>query len=471
MKLLLVKPPHPRGGAVFLMPPIGLLFVAAEVLRGGAAEVEICDLTLAARPADELAGRLRRFAPDVVGFGAFSRDLETVCRYCDLVGRTLPDARTVVGGPIAETAAPALLEHADFVIRGEGERSCLALLRALAAGSIEGARVPGLITRRGGTLTESPVAPVEDPDELPQPAWHLVDLAVYDRHHSLVRYRKKDRVAPLFTSRGCPFRCAYCHGIFGKRFRPHSAERVLRDLRQLYALGVREFQIVDDSFNFDRQRALDIFAAVEASEMRGIAFAFPNGLEPSRLDAELVAAMKRCGTYYVSLAFEAASDRIRRMIRKTQRLGDVIEAARLLDAARIFCNGFFMVGFPSETRAEIEQTLSLVLDPHLHTADVFSLVVYPGTELAGMTRELPTRGPELDYFSTTTSHSEHVPARDLQRMKARTLRRFYGDPRRVYRILRDLPPDKGRPRVLADLALLFLWRMATGRHVGISGHV
>ena len=126
---------------------------------------------------------------------------------------------------------------------------------------------------------------IENLDAMPYPAWDLIDIP---------RYRKFMRMsgcginnyAVLFTSRACPYRCSYCHKIFGKGFRAHSPERVLTEIQMLHdTYGVREFEIVDDIFNCDLPRAKRIFDLIAESGMK-IRFTFPNGIRGDHADEE-----------------------------------------------------------------------------------------------------------------------------------------------------------------------------------------
>ncbi len=143
--------------------------------------------------------------------------------------------------------------------------------------------------------------------------------------------------------------------MFGNRYRCHSAERVLDEMEFLVRKhGIREFQILDDLFNLDRERTLAICDGLPSRGLK-VHFGFPNGLRCDRLTAEEIEALRRAGCWRINVAVETASLRIQRMIKKFNDLDRIAEAIRLAVGQGILTHGFFMLGFPTETRAELEK--------------------------------------------------------------------------------------------------------------------
>ena len=100
---------------------------------------------------------------------------------------------------------------------------------------------------------------------------------------------KGKRYAPIFTSRGCPYLCNYCHDLFGKRFIHRSSEHVLEEIELLYEnYGVDEFEIVDDIFNLHKPRLKKIMGEVKRRWPGKIHFCFPNGVRADIMDEEVI---------------------------------------------------------------------------------------------------------------------------------------------------------------------------------------
>jgi radical SAM superfamily enzyme YgiQ (UPF0313 family) len=248
------------------------------------------------------------------------------------------------------------------------------------------------------------------------------------------------RYASVITSRGCPYRCTYCHNIFTKRYRFMDARRVVDELEHVSrTYDVKEFEIYDDIFNFDYERTEAILDEIIAREL-DLKLCFPNGLRGDRLDENLIVKLKRAGTHYLTLAVESGSPRIQKQIRKHMKLDRLFEAIRISARERILTGGFFMLGFPGETREELEMTVDFAVRSDLHLAFFFMVIPYEGTEL-GDSVATPVSYETLmngDYHRSSNSLAE-VSAAALTRIQAGAYLRFYGSPRRLYRITRDFP--------------------------------
>ncbi|HSA33701.1 MAG TPA: radical SAM protein, partial [bacterium] len=244
----------------------------------------------------------------------------------------------------------------------------------------------------------------------------------------------------VVTTRGCPYRCAFCHDIMGKGFRPHSAERVLADLRRLYErFGIREFHIVDDVFNLDRERMRLILRGVKGIGA-DIRIAFPNGIRGDLLNEEDIDLMRSAGVYNLTFSFETATPRLQEMIEKRLDIDWTMRMARYAHRRGIITKAYFMLGFPGETRDEMAATFALSRDPALDMVSYFKVAPFPHTRLARTCRELwgaeKGDGP-IDYF-TGRSRYEQETGIPLSGMIFRAYLRFYL-PWRIVRLLFRLP--------------------------------
>ena len=158
----------------------------------------------------------------------------------------------------------------------------------------------------GFFLRTAPRPPIEDVDSIPLPAYELLDLDRYAVAESARHTPKYKRAIQIFTSRGCPWRCTYCHDLFGKKFHPRSPGNVFREIELLYHdFAIREFMIEDDIFNFDMDRAKKICDLIIESDME-IALQFGNGVRLERLDEELIQKLAAAGTHHMCIAIESA---------------------------------------------------------------------------------------------------------------------------------------------------------------------
>ena len=296
----------------------------------------------------------------------------------------------------------------------------------------------------------------EDLDSIPMPAWDLINIPQYSKGLNINGFLAKLPYATLFTSRACPYKCIYCHAVFGKQFRAQSPERVLEEVELLYRrFGVREIHVFDDVFNFDRNRVMSI------SEMvlkRGIKmkFAFPNGVRGDIMTRDVIQALIRAGTYCITYAIETASPRLQRLIKKNLNIDRANEAIKwTFEEGAIPC-GFFMFGFPTETREEMEQTIQFARNSKLLKALFFSVVPFPRTDLFKLVEKTYPElklgynfSPAMYYWSQRPYYND-VSGIDVWSIQARAWRVFYMTPWRVPHFFRRLPKNTSFFRVIYE---------------------
>lgn len=201
--------------------------------------------------------------------------------------------------------------------------------------------------------------------------------------------------------------------------------------------GVREFHILDDSFNIDMPRAKRIFDMIVERGM-DIKISFPNGVRADFFDDEMVEKMSAAGVYRLALGIESGSLRIQKMISKSLDIGILKGVVSKLAKARISVNGFFMLGFPGETLDEMKQTIQFACDLDLSTA-LFSLVIpNPGTELRDMVLEEAeaTNKNFSDYsINAVNSNTSGLEPADLVKLQKLAYRKFYFNPKRAWHII------------------------------------
>ena len=274
-------------------------------------------------------------------------------------------------------------------------------------------------------------------------------------------FRNK-RFIPLVTSRGCPFKCTYCHDIFDKSIQYRSPEAVVNEIEYLIKVyGIREFHIVDDVFNVNMKRAKIVLDAIIERNLN-IHISFPNGLRADFFDDELIDKMQRAGVYRMALGIESGSQRIQDMIKKDLDINIIYDVVEKLTSARMSVHGFFMLGFPSETREEMKETIHFACNLGLTTAN-FSLVIpNPGTDLRQTFIE--SRESNFEDFSEYTfdaasSNASEVEGDDLIKLKREANRRFYLSAQRLRHVLRAVEP-KWIMRSMINTPLALLWRNA-----------
>jgi len=433
------------GGPV---PPLGLLYLASSVREAFGEDVVpvLLDLGLHEEPMDALEEALRRVNPCAVGISALSCEARLLAKVAARIKEVCgADRPVVVGGPHATVARESLLEDdaLDFVVYGEGERTLVDLLRALLGGEDLG-EIEGLCWRRDGEAVCNGPRPFEENlDALPMPAWDLPELDEYAQLPNWNGILKGRRYATVSTSRGCPYRCKYCHNYFGKAVRTRGPQNVLEEMEVLITeRGVDEIHIVDDVFNFDASRAMAICTEIQR-RFRGISFAFPNGLRADILEPALIDALAAMGTYRIVYGVESVTPRLQKKTRKNLDLDRTAAVIDATSAAGIITGGYFMLGLPGESREEMLRTIEFAVQSNLDSASFFKATPYPGSAFYDEALAAGKITGERDYegshfYSASGSHGD-VTEGELNELMLLAQRRFYFRPSRIWRGLRKSP--------------------------------
>ncbi|MEW6080067.1 MAG: radical SAM protein [Thermodesulfobacteriota bacterium] len=460
MKVVLVRP---NAGLKSTYLPLGLGYIAGAA-RSAGHDVTILDARLERLPVTRTVRRILDERPDVIGLTAlYARaEKEAALDVAGVYKREGGKAPVVLGGALVSSLGREMVATGliDLAVAGEGEAGFTGYLKALEAGQAPD-RIPGVIFSRDGVVQAVPRDGfIEDINQL-NVAW---DLLRPERYFSFPGrsgqsvIKKSHRCLPLFTSRGCPFGCIYCHNVFGRKFRARSPESVVREMAMLKdTYGVREIEIEDDCFNADPDRAKAI-ARRMIDEKLDLALSFPTGLRADRMDRELIDLLKQAGTYRIIYAVETAVPRLQRLIRKNLDFQRTDEMIAYTADRGIMTGGFFMQGFPTETETEMRRTVDYALGSKLHQAFFFYVNPFPGTELAERfpVKEAQNDGNGHMRYSVLRVNLSEVPSATLWKINKSAYRRFHFSIRRMWRTLRVAPKNlRTLWAVLVTLALSF----------------
>lgn len=413
-------------------PPLGILFIAGFLRENSHHGVQVTDCQVEELDYAGLEKRLTSSTFDVVGITAMTFTLLDVIETAKRVKKVAPECPIVLGGPHAhifprETAS---LQDVDFLIKGEGEVSFLKLLDALE-NETGLADVPGLVyqSSSGEIIENCSDNPRSELDSLAFPAR---DLTPYQHYGSLLA--KRLPITTVFTSRGCPYKCAFCdRPHLGKAFRAMSAGRVVEELEACIAMGIREFLIYDDTFTVDKNRVKDICRLVLGKQLD---IGFDLRARVDTIDEEMLFLLKKSGCRGIHYGVEAGTEKILKVLKKGISLKLTKEVFDLTRRHKIATLAYFMIGAPSETREDILETFRFArwLNPDFLHMTIFT--PFPGTPL--YLEGLETGAIKHDYwreFARNPSENfsppfweEELSREELRELLVQGYKQFYGRP-------------------------------------------
>lgn len=460
MKILLTRP----NTWIVKTLPMGLLYIASYLQKYSSAkyDIEILDLRVLRWNIKQTRERLEALKPDIVGISAVNMEATATHQLADLVKLVNPECKVVIGGPYPSSWPEAVMGHqsVDYAVIGEGEETMRELVQRIEHGqTVE--KVRGIAYRRedGEMAITEPRNYLTDLDSLPLPAYDLINVEKYftiNTHHVL---QARSRYLPIFTSRGCPFRCIYCHNIFGKRFRTRSPENVISEIEFLHnKYKVEEVHIEDDSFNVDKDRAANICDLI-SEKVPGLKIAFPNGIRADLVDEQLLRKFKRAGVYSVAYGIESGSPRIQKLIRKNLDLESALNSINLTARLKIITIGFFMIGFPGETREDILKTITFAKKASLHLASFTRVIPFPGTELSKMGTNSGLElcmDPQEFRTEATSINLTAISAKELNDLETYAYRSFYLNVQRLISTVKIMP---NKFRLFTNLGLRLVARV------------
>ena len=266
---------------------------------------------------------------------------------------------------------------ADFIIQGEGELTLLELINTIEQQQpIE--NITGIVFRKEATTIVNPKRPVlKNLDDLPFPAWDLVDI---ERYKSIWKRSKQEFTLNIATTRGCPYKCNWCaKPIYGNRYNSHSPQYIVKHLKHLVnTYHVHRFWMCDDIFGL-KPNWVQEFNAELKKEQLNISYYIQSRVD-LLLKEDTIVALAESGLEEVWVGAESGSQKILNAMDKGTTVEQIYEATRLLKERQIRVAFFIQFGYLGETNEDINKTISMIKDLIPDNLGVSVSYPLPGTK-------------------------------------------------------------------------------------------
>lgn len=335
-------------------PPMGILYIAS-CLESMGYDVGVIDAHAEELTIDDVISKIRQKSPHVVGISCNYAPLHNITmELCEKIKAENKNIVTVIGGNHASASYQNLLEKCrsiDFVILGQGEYIFSSLIRALNSPPNEGqyiSNVKGIAYVSDGNILRTHGAPIIDNlDELPMPAYHLVDMSKYDRYN-------------IITSRGCPYQCNYCASnvITRHHFRQRTPKYVVNEIKHVIGkYGNKPVWFSDDTFTANKSFVIDLMGRIIDS---GIGVEWSCLTRVNTTTKEILNKMKQAGCKYISYGVESGNEEMLKLMNKKITIHNVEQVLGDTKDVGIDMYLFFIVGYPGDTKEMAEDGIKLI---------------------------------------------------------------------------------------------------------------
>ncbi len=449
MKRLNVLLMRPDSRSDELIPPFGLGYLITAARKNH--DVDLLDGIKEKLTPDKFGEILAKKSYDVIGIQIFTFQVARTKDYIKKIKELLPNAKIILGGPHPSCASVnifSLFPQISWAFRGEAEIGLAKLLDLMAEGNINNenlAGIPGLIWRNNDKTVVNQQYFVDNLDELGFPSWDILKPNSYPlAPHG--GFFKNYPIAPIITTRGCPFSCTYCAGslVSGKKIRSRSVGNIIEEIKLLYnEYGIREIHIEDDNFTFNPEFVKDFCRKLKENNLN-ITWTCPNGVRLDTLTEELLLTMKDAGLYSISVGVESGSERILKDMKKNLTKEKIQEKVGLIKKCGLEVSGFFIIGYPTETLKDIMETIDFSLELDLKRAGFSLFKPFPGTEI---TRKLMESGEleemsDEDWSKFVLADAIYAPRgltrEQMKKLRKKALMRFYFRPKIIFKFFSEI---------------------------------
>lgn len=416
-KELLVIPP---------LPPSDLMYLAAVAEKAGL-EAKIHDYS----QGGNLAEDLKEFKPDYILINAATPTLEHDLDALKTAKEIVPDVVTIAKGAAFLTLAKEILENhkeLDIVIFGEAEETLKEIL-----GQKPKNEILGIYYRDDLLINFTGARPfIENLDEIPFPARHLVDNNIYRRPDN-------NKVqAVIKVSRGCPFHCFFCLAtpVSGSKVRRRSVENIVAEIKEcVEKYNITNFVFWSDIFNIDKEWTIALCNAIIDS---GLKITWSANTRADTADFEMARIMYKSGCRLVSVGVESGSQYMLEKMGKKITLEDVRRTVRTFKKAKIRIYNYFVIGLPWESEETVEETIRFAIELNSDFISFYTATPLPGSRFYDYAKENNLFDDETSFESAYfyPAVNTHFLTKDrVFELHKSAIKRFYLRPLYILKML------------------------------------
>jgi len=410
-------------------PTLAIAMLASIAEKEGY-KVKAIDLSVSSE--SEFLSCLSEFKPQIVGVTFTINHYKTIKNIIPFV-RKHSHAKIILGGPhVSGFSIRSFKElKPDIIVIGEGET---AFRKILQRKSLK--KIAGIVFSSGHGVISTAAIHAEKLESSPFPDWSIFDISEYP--HNSACYS-------IEGSRGCPYSCIFCdHSVSGNSYRTKSPKFIAEELSLIKRLGFNRAFFVDDEFALVKAHTIRLCCIIIKKNLQMEWDAI--GVRLDHIDKETLSLMKKAGCRQIGVGIESGSERVLRIINKQESIKQIIAGVNAIRQSGIRTTGYFMIGFPGESKDDIKRTINFACSLRLTYAETSFFMPLPNTPAFALCskkgRVLAQNFEDFESMHKITFIPQGLSERELKAFYITFYLRFYFRPRQIFYLLQDSVQNK-----------------------------
>lgn len=422
-----------------LVPPMGLLYTAA-VARQAGIPAEFLEGSFL-KDNEECEQTILHKKPLLLGISCTGFNWPYIKKLANSIKQKNKNIKIAIGGAFPEGYRGKCFDECadiDFVSTGDGEPQIRDIYLSLTEEKNKAeerlSRIPGLLWKdqNGKIRNNKGISMIANLDSLPFPARDLININDYCPS---IGYFKKLPNITVVGSRGCPYRCTFCHTTndYGNKLRMRSAKNIADEIEEcVKKYGAKDVIFWDNVLTINKDFITELCNEILSRKLN---ITWCGATRADLIDYETLKLMKKAGCWRLLFGIESGVQKNLNILEKNTSLEKVKQGLAACDKAGIetFCT--FIFGLPGETYEEALKTIEFSCTQPISYAKFFSLGVHPGTPLYD---DVEKYGSLLDFYEAQTQQMvgfvPHTMTKEqIEQLMALAYKRFYKRPEYIFR--------------------------------------
>ncbi len=401
--------------------PVDLIYLSGRLAQIG--NVFIIDAIAEGMDHNQCLSKVKHITPDVIVFLSSAPSYHEDMDFISTVKSTFPTCKMVGTGDVFNEFRTRSLYDNKQLDAIFTDFSTPDIIQYLTNDKNDSHNIPNVIYRHHQQIVEGQEHHTRGDWRVPLPLWDKINLKAYH-----FPFGKKKPFASILTDFGCPYNCDFCP-VSTLEYKLRPVNDVIEELKLLKGLGVKELYIRDQTFGINKSRTMELLEKMLSDDLK---FSWTCLSRTDVLDKELLSLMKTAGCHTIMAGIESANDTLMTKHKKNITLKQSKENIIKIKKAGIKVSGFFMIGFPGESKESIQATAKLARTLPLDFASFNIVAPRFGTDF----RQEAIKISIIDPNNLNTESSETLPIwknqqisnNELLKLQKRAIRKFYFRP-------------------------------------------